>query len=94
MIVEELRRWLDSERNRRAEAHFKAGNHQKAVETLLLVMEKYHATKYDHMNLGTISLHLNQIDQTVKHFKEALALDPDLAYAKKMLVELKAHHRL
>lgn len=87
--------WAEENHLRRlAEKYFSKGAFEKAIEILDQVVNTYHTTKYDHLNLGTIHLKLNQLNQSVRHFRQALEMDPRLDYARKILSDLEVMHKI
>jgi len=73
--------------NNRAMALTRLGRHDEAADTLKGTLEKHPEDSYTHANRGWSLLHENDPKQANVHFREALRLDPNSAWAKQGLLE-------
>lgn len=73
--------------NARAAALTKLGRHTEAAQTLESGLEANPDDAYSHANRGWTLLHENQPQRAQDHFREALRLEPNLAWAKEGLLE-------
>ncbi len=73
--------------NNRAVALTNLGRRDEAARTLDGTLEKHPEDAFTHANRGWTLLHENEPKQAVGHFREALRLDPNSAWAKRGMLE-------
>ena len=79
--------------NLRAMALVRLGRRSEAVRSVDFALERDPESPLSHANQGWNHLHRNDPKQALEHFREALRLDPEFAYAREgMLEALKARN--
>ncbi len=67
-----------------AVAYEKLGQHQKAIDTILIKDKKHPGLYETEANLGTFYIHDGQLDEGLKHIDEAIRINPDAHFGREI----------
>ncbi len=73
--------------NERSSALTNLGQREQASEGLMAALQRNPENPQTHYHLGLNALHAGRSEESIRHFREALRLDPEMAGAREGLVE-------
>jgi tetratricopeptide (TPR) repeat protein len=79
-----------------AVAHDKLGNHDQAIETMLEKINRWPKQgRYEsEANLGTFYIHAGQLEEGLKHIRNAIAINPDAHFGREIYQQLLVEYLL